>query len=196
MDEHCVPSTSAALVAVAGPDRRSLAADVALDLERARRLVLRVLFGTMGGVIAGVTVGLSLAVFGFGPLLGLVFVLAATLGVSLTLATAALTGTAVDALARVHWRRVALRQYGLDASTAEQALEDARLRLQAIDLERVALRRAHGGSLLAAWIAGRDDDGAGGDDDQRSGGVGDRGADAVGEPLPGVGSFRVGRGVP
>jgi hypothetical protein len=165
MADTCMPSTSAALVAVARDDRRSLAAEVALDLERARRIVLRVVFGTMAGVVAGVTVGLSLSVFGFGPLLGLVFVLAATMGVSLTLATAALTGTAIDAIARVHWRRVACRQYGLDASAAEQALEDARQRLQAIDLERLALRRAHRGSLLAPWIAPTAADAADGDDD-------------------------------
>jgi hypothetical protein len=77
-----------------------------------------------------------------------VFVLAATLGVSLTLATAALTGTAIDALTGLHWRRIAAR-YGLDPRAAEQVLDDARRHLLDTERDQVALARAREGHLLA-----------------------------------------------
>ena len=145
-DLPLLPSTPCALVAVGGDDRRSLATDVALDLERAKQRLLNTVFGTMAVAVTGATVFGSVAVFGVGPVLCLVFVLAATLGVSLTLATAALTGTALDVAGRVYWRRVA-RRYGLDPDVAEQALEDARLRLQEQDAARVVAAR-QGGHLL------------------------------------------------
>jgi hypothetical protein len=148
MADSLLPSTSCGLVAVDDEDRRSLAADVALDLERAKQRLLNTVFGTMAVGVTGVTVVVSVSVFGLGPLLCLVFVLAATLGVSLTLATAALTGTALDVAGRVYWARVA-RRYGLDPAVAEQALEDARLRLQQQEMARVAAAR-DGGHLLKA----------------------------------------------
>ncbi|MBM4283114.1 MAG: hypothetical protein FJ137_20960 [Deltaproteobacteria bacterium] len=141
------PSTPCALVAVGGDDRRSLATDVALDLERDKQRLLNTVFGTMAVAVTSATVFKSVEVFGVGPILCLVFVLAATLGVSLTLATAALTGTALDIAGRVYWRRVA-RRYGLNPEVAEQVLEDARLQLQAQDAARVVATRKTGHLLL------------------------------------------------
>jgi hypothetical protein len=143
MADHFLPSTPCALVAVGVDDRRSLATDLAVDLERAKQRLLNTVFGAMAVAVTGATVVISLSVFGFGPLLCLVFVLAATLGVSLTLATAALTGTALDVAGRFYWRRIA-RRYGLDDAVAEQTLEAARLRLQEQDVARVHTVREAG----------------------------------------------------
>jgi hypothetical protein len=140
MADSCVPTTPCGLVAIQSEDRRSLAVDVAIEIELAKERFLAAVFGTMSLAVTGVTIVGGVSVFGIGPLLCLVFVLAATLGVSLTLATAALTGTALDAAGRLYWRRVAAR-YGLDPEGAEGALEDARQQLQALEAKRVAAAR-------------------------------------------------------
>ena len=162
------PSTSATTSALGGERMREMAFEMALEMERRRQQVVRGGAIAVGVGIAAVTVSVCAAIGGVGAYLFPVLLIGASLGISVALATLALSTAAVEAVVRLHWHRVA-RQYGLDAGMASQALEDARTRLYNEDRARLESLQARqfrrDGKRLHAALLDDDDDNDNDDND-------------------------------
>lgn len=123
-----LPSTSATTVALGGERLREMARDMAKEMEGRRRHVTRTVAVGLGVSVALATVFACASVGGVGVYLLAVALIGATLGMSVSVATLALSTAAVEVFVRLHWNRLA-KSHGLDANMAAVALEEARASL-------------------------------------------------------------------
>ncbi len=131
-----LPMTSTTTVALGGERLQQLAREIAREMEGRRRSVTRTVAIALGVAVAVAVIGACASFGGVGFYLLAVAVIASTLGISVSVATLALSTAAVEAFVRLHWRRLAA-SYGFDPQMAAIALEEARTSLYEEEKARI-----------------------------------------------------------